>query len=426
MICPADEMKRAIFVPFLALQLASWMAALTYGQFEALDIDHPAIGYEETAPTGAVEQLNRRLQDGRLRLPFEGPAGYLKPLLAALDIPEESQLAVYSRTSLQGMRINPANPRVIFFNDATAVAWVPGGFIEVATHDPRLGAVFYTLQQAPMPMPQLVRETQCLSCHLTTAAAGVPGFIVRSIPTAADGATIPWLGNATPDHRTGLQERWGGWYVTARIAPGPHLGNAVIANPNTRDLPPWSPSRNLTTLAGRIDANTYLTPYSDIVAHLVFEHQARAMNLLTRIGWHARMQAQEDNQESAEAMATDASELVDYFLFIDEAPIGGVEGSSGFAARFSSQGPRDRQGRSLRDFDLETRLMRYPLSYMIYSEVFDSLPGAAREAIYQRLWLVLSGEDRSPRYRRLSGQDRQAIREILRDTKADLPRHFTS
>lgn len=164
-------MKRAVFVLLLILQLAGWMAAMAYGQFEAFDIDHPAIRYRDAVPTGAVEQLNRRLQGGE-RLSFEGQGGYLKALLAALDIPVESQLVVYSKTSLQSVRISPQNPRVIFFNDSTAVAWVPGGFIEVAVHDPRQGAVFYLLNQAPAAVPQLVRDERCLSCHLSTAAAG--------------------------------------------------------------------------------------------------------------------------------------------------------------------------------------------------------------------------------------------------------------
>ena len=416
-------MKRAVFVSLLTLQLAIWTAAVLPGQFDAVDIDHPAIRYSEEAPTGAVERLNRRLQSGGALLQFETQAGYLKSLLAALDIPVESQLAVYSKTSLQSVLINPSNPRVIFFNDSTAVAWVPGGFIEVATHDSRLGAVFYLLDQKPAPVPQLVRDGRCLSCHLSTAAAGVPGFLMRSIPTAADGATIPWLGNAATDHRTALQERWGGWYVTAQRAPGPHLGNALIRSSDAKVLPPWSADRNLTTLQGRVGTGTYLTPHSDIVALLVFDHQARMMNLLTRIGWDARMLAQ-DAPGAQDVLAAEAAEVVDYMLFVDEAVTGGVEGTSGFAAGFSSQGPRDRHGRSLRDLDLRTRLMRYPLSYMIYSEAFDALPATASDAIYRRLWQVLSGDDRSSKYTRITADDRRAIREILRDTKPGLPSYF--
>ena len=415
-------MKRAVFVSLLTLHLAGWMAAMAYGQFEAFDIDHPAIRYRDALPTGAVEQLNRRLQGGQ-RLSFDGPAGYLKGLLAALDIPVESQLAVYSKTSLQSVRISPQNPRVIFFNDSTAVAWVPGGFIEVAVHDPRQGAVFYLLPQAPAPVPQLVRDERCLSCHLSAAAAGIPGFLVRSIPTAADGTIIPWLGNYATDHRSAVGDRWGGWYVTANRVNGPHLGNAFIPDPNARDLPRWTEERHLTTLAGRLPSGTYPAPYSDVVALLVFDHQARMMNLLTRIGWEARILAEQSRPEDGDLTAT-ARELVDYLLFVDEAPLGRVDGTSGFAATFSSRGPRDQRGRSLRELDLDGRLMRYPLSYMIYSEAFDALPADAKDSIYRRLWEVLSGRDRSSKYVHLSDADRRAIREILLDTKPGLPPYF--
>ena len=181
---------------------ACWTGAVVHGQlaFEAFEVDHPAIGYRRDAPTDAVARLNQRLETGEQQLRFDGASGYLRSLLAALAIPVESQMAVYSQTSLQRARINAQNPRVIFFNDSTAVAWVPGGFIEVASHDPRQGAVFYTLQQIPAAVPQLVREDRCLTCHLSSAAEGIPGFFIRSIPTAVGGATMPWLGNITTDH----------------------------------------------------------------------------------------------------------------------------------------------------------------------------------------------------------------------------------
>jgi hypothetical protein len=122
-----------------------------------------------------------------------------------------------------------------------------------------------------------------------------------------------------------------------------------------------------------------------------------------------------------------AREVVDYMLFVDEARLAGkIEGTSGFAEAFSAIGPRDTRGRSLRQLDLTRRLMRYPCSYMIYSPAFDALPAIAKDAIYRRLWQVLSGEDKQLAYRRLSLADRQAIVAILRDTKKDLPGYFQS
>jgi hypothetical protein len=121
-----------------------------------------------------------------------------------------------------------------------------------------------------------------------------------------------------------------------------------------------------------------------------------------------------------------AGEVVDYLLFVDEAKLTDkVRGTSGFAERFSGSGPKDRKGRSLYELDLTRRLMKYPCSYLIYSPAFDALPPMVKAPIYRRLWAVLSGQEQDPRYRGvLSAADRQAIVEILRDTKKDLPSYF--
>src|SRR5262249_30335049 len=115
-------------------------------------------------------------------------------------------------------------------------------------------------------------------------------------------------------------------------------------------------------------------------------------------------------------------EMVEYMLFVDEASLlDPVKGVSTFTTTFPERGPKDRQGRSLRDFDLDERLFRYPLSYMIYSEIFDAMPAVARARVYQRLLDVLSGKDTSPKFAHLSETDRRTILEILRETKPGLP-----
>jgi hypothetical protein len=63
---------------------------------------------------------------------------------------------------------------------------------------------------------------------------------------------------------------------------------------------------------------------------------------------------------------------------------------------------------------------------MIYTEAFDALPAAALDAIYKRMWQVLSGEERGAKYARLSPADRTAVVEILKDTKKSLPAYFTA
>jgi hypothetical protein len=117
--------------------------------------------------------------------------------------------------------------------------------------------------------------------------------------------------------------------------------------------------------------------------------------------------------------------LVEYLLFSGEAKLtAAVAGTSSFRDEFSARGPRDRQGRSLRDFDLQTRLFKYPCSYLIYSPSFGALPGEVKDYVLSRLWEVLSGQDQSDKFRHLSASDRQAILEILRDTLPELPAYW--
>jgi hypothetical protein len=255
---------------------------------------------------------------------------------------------------------------------------------------------------------------------------------MRSTPTAADGTVLAWTKNLATDHRTPFDQRWGGWYVTGKASGLSHMGNAFATSAATAA----ERSPELNTLGDKFDATGYLSPYSDVTALMVLEHQGHLTNLLTRLGWETRAAAYEAQsggsisplRVSARApFSFDAAviEIVDYLLFVGEAPLPGrVEGTSGFAEQFAQRGPFDRQGRSLRQFDLERRLMRYPCSYMIYSAVFDELPAKSRAAIYRRMWQILSGAERSEKYAGLSDTDRAAIVHILRDTKKELPEYF--
>jgi len=398
-------------------------AALAHAQLDGsiVSLEHPAIAYRSAPLENAVAELEARLADGSVELTFDDRPGigYLPDVLRELGVPVESQLLVYSKTSLQQVLISPPRPRSIYFNDELAVGAVQGGMIEIAVHDAKQGAVFYTLERVA-GKPRLARQGSCLGCHYAYATLGVPGFFARSVPTAGDGQILPWLGNALVNHSTPLEERWGGWYVTGDIGSQTHFGNALLADSRAREmpnLPPGVPERLPADLAA-----AYLAPYSDAVAHLVFEHQLEMMNVLTRVGWEARIAAAEGKPiESLERTIEDA---VDYMLFVGEAPLGRVRGTSGFAEYFSALGPHDEQGRSLRQLQLDGRLMRYPLSFSVYSAAFDALPDQAREAMYRRLWEVLSEAVTDERYAALSADDRAAIVEILAATKPGLPDYF--
>jgi hypothetical protein len=337
----------------------------------------------------------------RARLESADRSQLLKTLLDALSIREESQMLVFLSGSLQNQRIRAGNPRALYFNDSVSVGWVRGGFIEIASQDPTKGTVFYTAGASLQPL--IMRENdRCLVCHFGGRTNGVPGMIEPG------------------GHKRPLDQRWGGWYVTGQLGPLRHLGNVdqatFLKNPDARA------PEHLASLTSTFDTSGYLTPHSDVTALMVFEHQMQMMNLLTRIGWETRVAKQEGRLDAQRAVIRDRVEqVVDYMLFVDEAPIRSrIEGSTSFAAQFSGRGPRDQKGRSLYQLDLATRLMRYPCSYMIYSKQFDQLPAEARAAISRRLWAVLSGTERDRKYQHLSSADRTAIIEILRDTKPDL------
>lgn len=396
------------------------------------DKDSPAIEYGTRPTTDAVSQLNLQIQQGKVHLKFDDKQGYLRSVLRALDVPIQSQLVVFSKTSFQMYRISPNNPRSLYFNDSVAVGWVRGGpIVELAAEDPTQGMIFYTLDQKPAEKPQFMRhDDTCLACH----EAGVPGTRIESVYPAPSGLPIEELGEYGTTDASPFAERWGGWYVTGETGSLRHMGNRVVGDRSKAESIFDNQSLNLKSLQGKFDTDAYLSPYSDIVALMVFEHEMHMMNLLTLAGWQVRASEYEDRTSAdpvdrlgtTEAVLREAANSVaDAMLFANEAPLpNAVQGTSGFEEMFSAEGPRDSEGRSLRQLDLQTRLMRYPCSYMIYSPAFDALPDDLKQAIYDRMWIILSGRDRTAKYAKLSFADRQAIVEILRDTKKGLPDYF--
>lgn len=370
-------------------------------------LDHPEIHYRAPA-NDAAAKLDARLRAGAVKLAWQERGGYLKSLLDALSIPVESQVFVMSKTSLQANLISPENPRSIFFNDSVMVAWMNGGFIEVAAQDPVQGVIFYLFpQDRDRPLRFTRDDNSCLRCHRNDATFGTPGVFARSTVTSNAGEPLLIYGSNFSDHRTHIEDRWGGWYVTGGPAGLRHMGNVLLTD---RERPSLVNSEPLATLAGRFPVDRYLSPYSDAAALLVFDHQMYMMNLITRYGWDARAGA------SDAQLAESAREVVDYLLFRNEAPLGRkVTSPAGFAAKFSAQGPRDSKGRGLRQLNLESRLLEYPCSYMIYSEAFNAVPSRAKAAIYRRMWQVLTN-DPVP--------NRQALIEILRETKPEVREFF--
>lgn len=428
---------------FLAVSLAAATAALAdlAGSY-VVPLNDEAIRYATRAADDPVERLNRKIARGEVKLEFDDSHGYLRSVLRALGIPVESQVLVFSKTSFQAANISPERPRALYFNDSSAVGSVHSSdLLEFASVDPKLGVIFYTLDQKKVAKPHFDRrDAACLQCHDSGGPTlGVPGLMVRSVYPDPSGMPVFQAGDFFTDQRSPLKERWGGWYVTGTHGDMTHMGNAVVRDRDRPETLEGAAGLNVTDLRRKFDTGAYLTPHSDIVALMTLEHQARMTNLITRVGYETAITlagqaafnqayhqpADELSDVARHRIDSAVEQIVEYMLFLDEAKLDGpIKGTSGFAETLQKAGPRDWKGRSLRDFDLQQRMFRYPLSYMIYSEAFGGMPEAARERIYRRLFDVLTEREKSARFARLSTEDRRAILEILRDTKPDLPQYW--
>lgn len=436
-------MRRLLSVcAIVAVLGGGWRLAADLDGSYVVPLDHPAIRYMDAPVSDVITRLNERIRKGEAKLAFDDHFGYLPAVLRELHVPVSSQVLVFSKTSFQAPRISPRTPRCLYYNDEVSVGWVPSGdVVEIAAVDPKQGVIFYTLDQERVDKPHVDRRGECLQCHHSGGTLGVPGLMVRSVYPERSGMPLFHAGTFLTDHRSPLKERWGGWYVTGTSGTQLHMGNVFADNKEKPDEMDVTKGVNITDLAGRFDTGAYLSPHSDLVSLMVLEHQTRITNLITRVGYEVRM-AVNDQRAINQALGSPPDELGDstkrrianatetllrYLLFTDEAQLeGAVKGTSQFAEEFAKQGPRDPQGRSLREFELTRRMFKYPCSYMIYSEAFDALPDLARDQIYRRLWEVLTAKDTSKTYARLGDEDRRAIREILQATKKGLPPYWSA
>lgn len=376
--------------------------------------EHDAIKYFQTPTDNPVSRLDEQLDKGKVKLEYaQGGLGYLPALLKQLGLAIDSQVLVYSQSSFQAPLISRQRPRALYFDDNLSVGYVQGGEVfEVTALDPKQGVIFYTIGVKQTAKPSFGRREVCLQCHQGAHTLGVPGLVVSSAYVPKGLGAEHTRGGFATDGRSELEDRWGGWYVSGALGGQNHLGVMLPAPGSSAETP--------------FDAARYPSPYSDVVALMTLEHQTRMTNILTRIGWDTRIAIAEKKITAFQPkLDSEVDEMVTYMLFANEAQLKEpVAGASTFTKTFADRGPRDKQGRSLRDFDLQKRLFRYPLSYMVYNKAFDALPPMARDKVYRRLYDVLTGKDTDPKFARLSDEDKTAVLEILRDTKPNLPAYY--
>lgn len=373
--------------------------------------------YWKTAPQDAFSKLLERIRSGDFVLQGRDERSQLMSLLRGLDVSESSQLLAYSATSLQSGLILPSNPRAIYFSEEIYVGFVPNGKFEVAAIDPTLGPVFYLFRVDPAGRSEAARSERCMNCHAGRTSFGVPGLVAESvIATPSSGASLDGFRREVTGHTIPLSQRLGGWHVTGFHEKGPHLGNLLgEAEPGgyrTVSNPP----------GGRFSWEHYPVRTSDLLAHLVFEHQLGFHNLVTLAAYRTRDALDAGSgvvlPEHETALDDIAQRLVRYLLFAQEAslPPGGVHADPVFMKAFAARRLPGASGRSLRDLDLEGRLFKYRCSYMIYTRGFASLPAEMKARVFSKLRNALAAGGGLHEFRYLPDVEKQTIMEILEET----------
>lgn len=419
---------------------ASLSALQSLGQSQP-EYEMPPLYYSNAAASNCITDLQRLLESRAVRLEHSSDKQKLASLLQTLGVPVESQVLVFSKTSLQRQLIGPRRPRSIYFSDDCYIGWVPGGLMEATVSDEKLGLAFYRSEPVVDPATvRFIRDSECLSCHGGSMTRNWPGLVVRSVFPNERGDPITSAGGFLIGHGNPLSERWGGWYVTGRHGTDRHMGNVIAREAVYGAELDRESGANLERLNEFFRVEDYLRPDSDIVALMVLEHQVEMHNRLAQGNLRARRWIHQQKQlqkelgepESSELTGTaklvvnnEAQRIVECMLFCGEArlPQEGISGAGQFEPAFRANAHRDQKGRSLKDFELRTRLFKYRCSYMIYSQAFEHLPPELKTAVYRRLREILTSEVAGPKFAHLSSEERLAICEILKETKPDWERH---
>ncbi len=405
------------------------------------EYENAPIRYSETPPNDTTQRLESLMAAGKVKIDRTDAWTVLRDVMKQFDIPQESQVMVFSKTSKQNDRISPQTPRVVYFGDNAYVGYCLGGSIEVATIDPKLGPIFYLLDPYEEPAKPLhfQRDNSCLSCHGGPFTPEVPGVIVRSVYPGPEGHPIMSQGSTVVDTTTPFSDRWGGWYVTGRHGSVLHRGNVTATEKNDQTINiDFKAGANITNLAKFFDVTPYKRKQSDIVALMVLEHQTSVQNILTKAN-HAALRAMNMQtslqRELGEIVMSEptgtarriidhsAEDVVEALLFKDEAslPEGGIEGDPAFQTAFTKRAPQSSDGRSLKDFQLLHRLFKHRCSYMVYSLTFQHLTAPLKQTVLSRLWNILDGKDTTGHFDYLTTTERSHIRRILAETLPGAP-----
>ena len=393
-------------------------------------------GYFSKDAKDPVTLLMKRVQRGEVLIKEPNGKPLVERLLRELGLNKDTQVLVFSRTSLQRREVSYSNPRALYFNESVYLGWMPNGRIEIASFDPELGPIFYfqrELDDASSPL--LARSRSCLGCHAGDATNFLPGSLGRSVYPDKSGRSLRSIDDyRRSGHHIPLHDRYGGWFVSGNHGAMRHMGNAIASREGGKITIDREQFANLEKLDRFFSTEAYPAPGSDIAALLVFDHQVTMHHRLVEAAYRARQSLFDSKLDPKE---TDASKLskgrsideflegrdkvVDYLLFRDETPIPKVSCDPAFQRAFSANRIADSRKRSLKDLRLDGRIFENRCSYMIYSPTFDQFPPMLKGAIYARIHEILTSPKPVEGFDYLGKDEKRRILEILHETKEDLP-----
>lgn len=379
------------------------------------DPEHPAHAYWDRPLTDPFTKLMPQLRSGEIALDQSSDKQFVTSLLEALEIPPSSQLLVFSATSLQQPRISPRNPRALYFNENLYVGWVPGGQIEIVSIDPQLGGIFYIFDIPERSQPlRIERSERCMNCHARNLTGRTPGLTIKSVIPGPNSGSLDAFRLETTGHAVPFEERFGGWHVSGRHRIQKHLGNLTGYFKNGELLTKPNP------MGERFDVKDYPVPTSDILAHVIFEHEIGFNNRAIELTYLARALAHESGDSLTEEQEIELSTLtrdfVRYLFFVDEVglPEGGIEGDPAYRRAFLSRRVPTADGRSLRDLDLKAQIFQYRCSYMVHSVAFDGFAPTLKARVLEEMGRAL--QEGAPGYEHLSPSEKADIHAILMET----------
>ncbi|MDG2487893.1 MAG: hypothetical protein P8M65_09290 [Roseibacillus sp.] len=421
---------RALVVPLL---LCSTLTG--FSQFYN-DYELEPHGYFSKDAKDPVTLLMKRVQRGEILIKEPNGKPLVERLLRELGLNKDTQVLVFSRTSLQRREVSYSNPRALYFNESVYLGWMPNGRIEIASFDPELGPIFYFQRELDdTSSPLLERSRSCLGCHAGDATNFLPGSLGRSVYPDKSGRSLRSIDDyRRSGHHIPLHDRYGGWFVSGNHGTMRHMGNAIATREQGEVTINREQFANLEKLDRFFSTEAYPAPGSDIAALLVFDHQVTMHHRLVEAAYRARQSLFDSKLDPKE---TDLSKLskgrsidefiegrdkvVDYLLFRNETPIPKVSCDPGFRRAFTANRIADSRKRSLKDLRLDGRIFENRCSYMIYSPTFDQFPPMLKGAIYARIHEILTSPKPVEGFDYLGKDEKRRILEILHETKEDLP-----